>query len=64
MLNARAGSEEDAKVIGELCRPHLAIAGTQIPNGPVERARAVSCIYCMCYELGMPSIYLTVSDDN
>jgi len=64
LVGARAGVEEDAKEIGRLCRPHLSIAGAQIPNGPVERAKAVARIYSMCYELGLPSIYLTVSPDT
>ena len=64
MVRARNGSQSAAKEIGRLCRPHLSIAGAQIPNGPVTRAKAVARIHAMCYELGLPSIYLTVSPDT
>jgi hypothetical protein len=64
LVRARDGSQRAAKEVGRLCRPHLAIAGAQIPNGPVTRAKAVSRIHAMCYELGLPSIYLTVSPDT
>ncbi len=66
LLNAARseGGQAAAKEVGRLIRPHLSIAGAQIPNGPVERAKAVSRIYSMCYEYGLPSIYLTVSPDT
>jgi hypothetical protein len=58
------GGQAAAKEVGRRVRPYLSIGGAQIPNGPVERAKAVSRIYSMCYEYGLPSIYLTVSPDT
>ena len=58
------GGQAAAKEVGRRVRPFLSIAGAQIPNGPVERAKAVSRIYSMCYEYGLPSVYLTVSPDT
>jgi hypothetical protein len=66
LLNAARieGGQAAAAEVGRRVRPYLSIAGALVPNGPVERAKAVSKIYSMCYEYGLPSIYLAVSPDT
>jgi hypothetical protein len=60
---AQDGDPDAQEMIRKRMRPHVAIAAAQIPNGPTNRAKAVANIFALTYELGLPSMYLTVSPD-
>jgi hypothetical protein len=61
--DAQDGDTDAQDMLRNRMRPHVAIAAAQIPNGPTERAKAVANIHALTYELGLPSMYLTVSPD-
>ena len=61
--DAQDGDPDAQEMLRNRMRPHVAIAAAQIPNGPTERAKAVANMHALTYELGLPSMYLTVSPD-
>jgi hypothetical protein len=55
--------EEAAERVTKALRPHMTIACARVVNGPVQRAKAQEHILAMVHELGLPSMFLTVSPD-
>ena len=60
---ARNKDDAAAERVTTAVRPHMAIACAHVVNGPVQRAKAHEHILPMVLELGLPSMFLTVSPD-
>jgi hypothetical protein len=60
---AGLGDSQAAERVTKALRPIMTIACARVVNGPVQRAKAQEHILAMVHELGLPSMFLTVSPD-
>ena len=60
---SKSGDSDAAERVTKALRPHMTVACARVVNGPVQRAKAQENILAMVHELGLPSMFLTVSPD-